>query len=122
VGTVAAVDSAAAPDPEANIIFGAVIDDSLGDEVKVTVIAAGFNELATNVGSAGGLRPVERRDAASAAETPAASAAEPTPTPAPAPLLEDDEDDEDDVFRRPDRAPLSIGDDDDLDIPSFLKR
>jgi cell division protein FtsZ len=27
---------------EANIIFGAVIDDTLGDEVRVTVIAAGF--------------------------------------------------------------------------------
>ena len=30
--------------PDANIIFGAVIDDTLGDEVKVTVIAAGFAE------------------------------------------------------------------------------
>jgi cell division protein FtsZ len=30
--------------PDANIIFGAVIDDSLGDEVRVTVIAAGFAE------------------------------------------------------------------------------
>jgi cell division protein FtsZ len=28
--------------PDANIIFGTVIDDSLGDEVRVTVIAAGF--------------------------------------------------------------------------------
>ncbi len=32
--------------PDANIIFGAVIDDSLGDEVRVTVIAAGFDETA----------------------------------------------------------------------------
>ena len=29
--------------PDANIIFGAVIDDELGDEVRVTVIAAGFD-------------------------------------------------------------------------------
>jgi cell division protein FtsZ len=29
--------------PEANIIFGTVIDDALGDEVRVTVIAAGFD-------------------------------------------------------------------------------
>ncbi|WP_020498342.1 cell division protein FtsZ [Sciscionella marina] len=29
--------------PEANIIFGTVIDDSLGDEVRITVIAAGFD-------------------------------------------------------------------------------
>ena len=27
---------------DANIIFGAVIDDTMGDEVRVTVIAAGF--------------------------------------------------------------------------------
>jgi cell division protein FtsZ len=33
--------------PDANIIFGAVIDDALGDEVRVTVIAAGFDEPAT---------------------------------------------------------------------------
>jgi len=30
--------------PDALIIFGAVIDDSLGDEVRVTVVAAGFDE------------------------------------------------------------------------------
>jgi len=32
---------------DANIIFGAVIDDALGDEVRVTVIAAGFDEPQT---------------------------------------------------------------------------
>jgi cell division protein FtsZ len=36
------VSGAAAGD--ANIIFGTVIDDALGDEVRVTVIAAGFDE------------------------------------------------------------------------------
>ncbi|MDT0544306.1 MULTISPECIES: cell division protein FtsZ [Streptomyces] len=39
--------------PEANIIFGAVIDDALGDEVRVTVIAAGFD---------GGQPPAKNRD------------------------------------------------------------
>jgi cell division protein FtsZ len=34
----------AAAHEEANIIFGTVIDDALGDEVRVTVIAAGFEE------------------------------------------------------------------------------
>jgi cell division protein FtsZ len=33
---------------DANIIFGAVIDDALGDEVRVTVIAAGFDEARPN--------------------------------------------------------------------------
>ncbi|MGH2721407.1 MAG: cell division protein FtsZ, partial [Actinomycetota bacterium] len=29
--------------PDANIIFGAVVDDQLGDEVQVTVVASGFD-------------------------------------------------------------------------------
>jgi len=33
-------------DEEANIIFGAVIDESMGDEVRITVIATGFGEHA----------------------------------------------------------------------------
>ncbi len=31
-------------DPEANIIFGAVIDESMGDEISITVIATGFEQ------------------------------------------------------------------------------
>ena len=31
-------------DPEANIIFGTVVDESLGDQVRVTVIATGFED------------------------------------------------------------------------------
>jgi cell division protein FtsZ len=60
--------------PEANIIFGTVIDDSLGDEVRVTVIAAGFDAAgpsrkpvigagpAVAAGSAGRLRPAAAFD------------------------------------------------------------
>jgi cell division protein FtsZ len=48
---------------DANIIFGAVIDDALGDEVRVTVIAAGFD----------GGRPSSRKDTPAAA-IPAAPA------------------------------------------------
>ena len=33
-------------DPEANIIFGTVIDERMGDEVSITVIATGFDALA----------------------------------------------------------------------------
>jgi cell division protein FtsZ len=36
---------AEAAHPDANIIFGAVIDDALGDEVRITVIAAGFDRF-----------------------------------------------------------------------------
>ncbi len=50
-------------DPNANVIFGAVIDESMGDEVRVTVIATGF-----------GGRPRRRR--VEAPGTPAPAAAE----------------------------------------------
>ncbi len=38
-------------DPEAEIIFGAVVDDDLGEEMKVTVIAAGFDNRRRRAGS-----------------------------------------------------------------------
>lgn len=38
--------------PDANIIFGAVIDDALGDEVRVTVVAAGFEGRQQNSNAA----------------------------------------------------------------------
>lgn len=52
--------------PDANILFGAVIDDSLGDEVRVTVIAAGFADSP------------ERRGAAASSGSRAAGAKDPT--------------------------------------------
>jgi len=52
--------------PEANIIFGAIIDDALGDEVRVTVIAAGFD------GGAPKHKPVEQQRREQGAERPAA--------------------------------------------------
>jgi len=49
-------------DPNANVIFGAVIDESMGDEVRVTVIATGF-----------GGRPRRRRVEAPGTPVPAAA-------------------------------------------------
>ena len=59
---------AEAAHPEANIIFGAVIDDALGDEVRVTVIAAGFEAPPE--------RPTEglRRASAAGPRSPSATA------------------------------------------------
>ncbi len=37
-----------AVDPEANIIFGTVVDESLGDQVRITVIATGFSDANVN--------------------------------------------------------------------------
>jgi cell division protein FtsZ len=42
--TTAAKIVSESADPEADIIFGAVIDDDLGEEMRVTVIAAGFDK------------------------------------------------------------------------------
>ncbi len=39
--------------PDVNLIFGAVVDPKVGDEIRITVIATGFDR-------AGGVRPVER--------------------------------------------------------------
>jgi cell division protein FtsZ len=50
---------------DANIIFGAVIDESMGDEIRITVIATGFGPAAV----------AERVAAAAAAARPAAAAA-----------------------------------------------
>lgn len=94
--------------PEANIIFGTVIDDTLGDEVKITVIAAGFD---------GGLpkaRPAAERvvaePVAPVEEAPLELLGEqqpaaPAPAPAPRRIIFDD----------------TAIDDDGLDVPDFLR-
>ncbi|GAA3051691.1 cell division protein FtsZ [Actinocorallia glomerata] len=64
--------------PEANIIFGAVIDDALGDEARVTVIAAGFDQVdATSA-------PAQAAPQASAPQAPRAASPAPAQRPAPA--------------------------------------
>ena len=101
--------------PDANIIFGAVIDDTLGDEVRVTVIAAGFD---------GGTPPARRTQpvtkkiaeetplAAAVAAKQSASADSPEIPVTPEPP------------KRPVQQPRTIVFDDtgdDLDVPDFLK-
>ncbi|WP_431779098.1 cell division protein FtsZ [Microbacterium aurantiacum] len=95
--------------PEANIIFGTVIDDTLGDEVRVTVIAAGFD----------GGEPQARIEPITAARvmTPPAMPAAVPEAPAPeraevAPVP---------VSVTADTSYDSAFGDDDLDIPDFLK-
>ncbi|MBD7958041.1 cell division protein FtsZ [Microbacterium sp. Sa4CUA7] len=105
--------------PEANIIFGTVIDDTLGDEVRVTVIAAGFD------GGEPSLRidPVSTLRSTPAAAPvlpaiPAADAARDVSVPAePARERESVS-----VTAAPstDSYESAFGDDD-LDIPDFLK-
>ena len=47
--------------PEANIIFGAVIDDSMGDELRITLIATGFDAVAQRKPYVAGRRSEERK-------------------------------------------------------------
>jgi cell division protein FtsZ len=100
--------------PDANIIFGTVIDDEMGDEVRVTVIAAGFDRWDEQ-------KEGKSREAsvAKAVRKAATATAEPSTPAADAPKrrhpLEPD-----DVFADTDDD-LDIEGDDDFDVPEFLK-
>ncbi|CKP10289.1 cell division protein FtsZ [Mycobacterium tuberculosis] len=95
--------------PDANIIFGTVIDDSLGDEVRVTVIAAGFDVNGPGrkpvMGETGGAHRIESAKAGKLTSTlfePVDAVSVPLHT---------------------NGATLSIGgDDDDVDVPPFMRR
>ncbi|OBA82271.1 cell division protein FtsZ [Mycobacterium sp. 1164966.3] len=97
---------------DANIIFGTVIDDSLGDEVRVTVIAAGFDAgpgrkpvVGGSAGEKGGAHRIETAKAGKLTSTlfePVDAVSVPVHT---------------------NGATLSIGgDDDDVDVPPFMRR
>ncbi len=102
---------------DANIIFGTVIDDSLGDEVRVTVIAAGFDAAGAGrkpVVGVGGAAGVEKAGGAHRIES--AKAGKLTST-----LFEPV--DAVSVPVHTNGATLSIGgDDDDVDVPPFMRR
>lgn len=100
--------------PEANIIFGTVIDDSLGDEVRVTVIAAGFDAAGP------GRKPVTGENAAGATPIAPGKAGRVTST-----LFEPS--DAASVPVHTNGATVRIGgddggiSDDDVDVPPFMR-
>jgi cell division protein FtsZ len=106
--------------PDANIIFGAVVDDALGEEVRVTVIAAGFDKLAA---AASGL-PFESRLARLLEEPeglrqePVGAATDESREGGQVPSILVAEEDE--IFR-PAPETVSFDAEEDLDIPDFLK-
>ena len=114
---------AEAAHPDANIIFGAVIDDTLGDEVKVTVIAAGFDS---------GQLPYKkvdiRREPAAQNRGPSGAPAA-TEAPASAPSSSYQSGYQPPSARTEQPEPVSVNGsrhsqldlDDDLDVPDFLK-
>ncbi len=105
--------------PDANIIFGAVIDDTLADEVRVTVIAAGFD---------GGTPPTRRSQPVTrkvADETPVAAAVATSQSPQDAPAIPVTPDPATEPKKPAPPARTVVFDDieggDDLDVPDFLK-
>jgi cell division protein FtsZ len=114
--------------PEANIIFGAVIDDALGDEVRVTVIAAGFDggqppakrENVLGSSSARREEPTPSRPADSRPSFGSLGSVTPKELPEPAPAPEP-------VSERPITPPIpssrtySDSTAEELDVPDFLK-
>jgi cell division protein FtsZ len=122
---------------DANIIFGAVIDDALGDEVRVTVIAAGFDSGSPTKHDAGPVTVPRQSEEGDGART-RLQGADGSPARAPgrtaSATLEDSErggdgssvtepagrsDDAGSVKREPRRMVPAA--DDDLDVPDFLK-
>ena len=102
--------------PEATIIFGAVIDDTLGDEVRVTVIAAGFD---------GGEPQQQQKERRSSYVDPEAGATLPVASAVGTGSIEDSspswasQEHEAPAQRAAD--PAFDDDDDELDVPDFLK-
>ncbi|VXC12522.1 cell-division initiation protein [Microbacterium sp. 8M] len=102
--------------PEANIIFGTVIDDTLGDEVRVTVIAAGFDSG----------EPTLRLDPQIFSRTSAPAAVEKTATEEAEEKAADEAPRETAPVTVPSIPPVHTSiepafDESDLDIPEFLK-
>ncbi len=117
---------------DANIIFGAVIDDSLGDEVKVTVIAAGFDKQAPLEQEGAFMRRSDQPARASADDVVIGGTAPEGPPPSgngrPDPATEPEREPVGPLAAS--ERPLPLGDaptlvidaeDDDLDVPSFLR-
>lgn len=98
--------------PEAKIIFGAVIDDALGDEVRVTVIAAGFDGGEPKNRDVA--KPALLRDLA--VDKPAA---DPAPESSPSYLAPNRHLDGPPLTAPAEPMPVDYGDD--LDIPDFLR-
>ncbi len=111
--------------PEANIIFGAVIDDNIGDECRITVIAAGFDTPASESQDMRTLGRGEDRAAVTEAAydepaLPAEDADQPVREEAPRAPRAVPERSQELPRTLPDETPTRF-DNSDLDIPDFLK-
>lgn len=97
--------------PEANIIFGSGIDESLGDEVRITVIAAGFDPDERETAKRGENRNRRASQVEGLDELPAQQPEEGTSATGQAPII--------DELQEP--GFTDDEDEDGLDIPEFLR-
>jgi len=121
--------------PDVNLIFGAVVDENMGDEIRITVIATGFEQ--THVPTRRPAAGARERVPVSQPKTVASSAPAPRPvvrpaqpeTPAPAPedraeasVTPPAQPQPQPVRRVEEEFTSRVYDTDDLDIPAFLRR
>ena len=96
-------------DPDANIIFGATIDEAMGDQIKISVIATGFDSVRSGFAAlqaAGANARIHFDDSTPSNTAPSTTA--------------DDNDDDDD--NTPPGTPPKSDDSDPFDIPAFLRQ
>ncbi|KKU42564.1 MAG: Cell division protein FtsZ [Microgenomates group bacterium GW2011_GWE1_47_12] len=91
-------------DPDANIIFGATIDEAMGDQIKISVIATGFDSIRS------GFAALQQAGATARIQYD-----ETTPS-----SLSDSDDDDTPPSTPP--TPTSSDDQDPFDIPAFLRQ
>ncbi|MCD4687416.1 MAG: cell division protein FtsZ [Anaerolineae bacterium] len=109
--------------PDVNLIFGAVIDENMGDEIRITVIATGFEQSRVAQRRPVG-QPPQRR------VKPAAASPRPAPRQEQRPAAQPEEQTVDVPAQKPaqparradDEFESRVYDTDDLDIPAFLRR
>jgi len=104
--------------PDVNLIFGAVIDENMSDEIRITVIATGFEQTRVTA-----RRPVQQQQRAARPEAAPRVVQRP---PVPEMPVEDEQADIEPELpaARPvaDDFKRKVYDTDDLDIPAFLRR
>ncbi len=108
-------------DPDATVKFGTVVDESMGDEIRITVIATGFDENNRRAAPIS-FSPVEDREYTQ----------KPAPAPAINPIFEDEVAEVEPTVRRPLFKPKPVepvqsmsddtATDDELDIPAFIRK
>ncbi len=98
--------------PDVNLIFGAVVDPSMGEELRITVIATGFERqsMPRRVTTSRAMQPASAQTTASRAHTAAPQSAA-SPSPAPSQKEKDSAEFAPRVYNT-----------EDLDIPAFLRR